>query len=324
MKALVLNGPSLDLSEMIERVVPTPNKNEVKIRVKAIGLNPVDFKLAQDGLEGWSYPRTIGLDGAGVVEAVGEKVSRFRGGERVFFHSSFLDEGISAEYCITGEDILTIIPDSVSFELAASLPCPTFTAYQAVFLKLNINPGDFVFIQGGSGAVGSYAVQMAKLKKAVVIATCSEKNLEYVSDLGASLTLQYDDPRLVEKVMNFTGGHGVSSAIDTIGGEHTSVCFDLIKHFGEVVCVVGLPPTSQVPQFEKALSLHEIALGAIFLSNDSTVIKNLAVYGEVVLALLSAGQLKTKKLNIVPLHEVPIILKKMKTRQVTEKYVAVL
>jgi len=131
-------------------MIPKPGKGEVRIRVHAAGLNPVDYKVAASGNPYWTYPFILGLDVAGTIDAVGEGVSDWKAGDRVFYHGDLTKPGGFAEYAITTAHTIASIPHDVTFEEAAALPCARMTAYQALHRKPYVQSGQTILIHGGA------------------------------------------------------------------------------------------------------------------------------------------------------------------------------
>lgn len=185
-----------------ERATPRALDREVLIRVHAAGLNPIDWKMRAGGfrlLVWWKLPMIPGSDVAGVVESVGDRVQTLKPGDRVFAMLSPTDGGGYAEYVVAPETQVVPIPDNVDFASAAATPLAALTSLQALRDRGDIAAGDsnkkHVLINGASGGVGSFAVQMAKrCYGARVTAICSQRNHEFVRGLGADRTLDYQDP----------------------------------------------------------------------------------------------------------------------------------
>lgn len=133
MKALVVNNPavhSIDELSITEVPKPIPEANEVLIRVHAVGLNPVDYKVVEDGVDAWTYPHTLGLDVAGEIVAIGSAVTDFQVGDRVSGHGNLAKNGCFSEFAAVPSYQLAKIPTNVSDEVAASLLCAGLTAYK--------------------------------------------------------------------------------------------------------------------------------------------------------------------------------------------------
>lgn len=174
---------------------PVPGENEVLIEVKALGLNPVDFKVRSyepviDMIYGKERPVILGWDVAGVVKSTGPGVSKFKEGDKVFGMINFPGAGKAyAEYVTTPESHLAQMPENISFEQAAACTLAPLTALQA--MSPRVKAGDKVLIQAGSGGVGHFAIQIAKHLGAHVTTTCSAKNREFVLSLGADEHIDY-------------------------------------------------------------------------------------------------------------------------------------
>jgi NADPH:quinone reductase-like Zn-dependent oxidoreductase len=159
MKALLLQDKGQWKEMKVEEIqTPKPGKGEILVEVHAVGLNPVDYKTATGGNSNWSYPHILGLDVAGIVTEMGEGVTRWKKGDRVVYHGDFNKKGGYAEYGVTTAHTISRIPDSVTFEEAATLPTAGYTAYQALFRKLPLSSIDTILIHGGAGGVGGFAI----------------------------------------------------------------------------------------------------------------------------------------------------------------------
>lgn len=185
--------------DVLERVEseeqPTPGAGEVLVRVQAIGVNPVDWKLVRGDfrlLTGFRPDRTPGSDYAGVIESMGSGVRGLTIGQRVFGMMPLLrSSGSYAEYVCARAEHLAAVPDGISITDAAAIPLAALTAFRALFLHGRIAPGADVLINGASGGVGSFAVQLAAIGRARVTAVSSARNMNYCRELGAIYTLDY-------------------------------------------------------------------------------------------------------------------------------------
>ncbi len=184
-----------DVLELAEVDVPTPEDDRVLIRVHASSVNPVDWYeiIGEPYLVriqgGWRTPKVPipGSDVAGVVETIGAKVTRFKPGDEVFGRCP----GAFAEYASAREDQITLKPTNVTFEQAATVPVAALTALQALRDSGRIQPGQKVLINGASGGVGTFAVQIAASFGAEVTAVCSTRNVEAAKALGAQTVIDY-------------------------------------------------------------------------------------------------------------------------------------
>jgi NADPH:quinone reductase-like Zn-dependent oxidoreductase len=196
MKAIVRETyGSPDVLELREVATPVPGDRGVLVRVRAASVNPLDWHMlrAEPSLirmmTGLRRPkrRGMGVDAAGIVEAVGSKVSRLRPGDEVFGTG----DGAFAEYLVADEKKLALKPANVTFGQAAALPVAGISALQALRDKGRIQPGQEVLINGAAGGVGTFAVQIARAFGANVTGVCSTRNVEMVRALGATRVIDY-------------------------------------------------------------------------------------------------------------------------------------
>jgi NADPH2:quinone reductase len=322
MKALVLDKPgSFDYLHMADISAPEPGPGDVRIRVAACGLNPVDYKLMGGGHPAWTYPFVLGLDGAGVIDAVGDGVSGWQAGERVFYHGNLARPGALADYAITAAYGIARVPDGVSMVDAAALPCAGLTAYQAVFRKLHVRSGQIVLAHGGSGGVGGFGVQLAKTVGATVITTCSPRHADYVKTLGADHALDYHAD-ITPRVMEISDGCGVDAVIDVVGRESATRALDLLAFGGGLVCVEALPDLSRWHMYERAISVHEVFLGGAHSSGNPRAQADLGRMAGELVALVAGGYVQPMVTETVALNAVPDALRRLKEGRVRGKMVA--
>lgn len=208
MKAIVYETyGSPDVLEMKEVATPTPQANEVLIKVQATSANPLDWHLMrgepflarlENGLQKPKVTR-LGADVAGRVEAVGANVTRFQPGDAVFGENFTRGLGAFAEYVAVSEDALALKPESLSFEAAAAVPIAALTALQGLRNKGQIQAGESVLVNGASGGVGTFAVQIAKALGAEVTGVCSTRNVELVRSIGADHVIDYTKEDFTQK-----------------------------------------------------------------------------------------------------------------------------
>jgi NADPH:quinone reductase-like Zn-dependent oxidoreductase len=226
--------PSVLIVDEVDR--PEPQAGELLIRVRAAGVNPIDWKFRAGYLKQFMplvLPYTPGLDVAGTVEVLGDGVTAFAVGDRVFGRGA----ATYADFAVAPITTIARIPEGVSFEQAAPLHVGGETAWVGLFDSAQLEAGQRVLVQGGAGGVGSIAVQIAHWKGAYVIATASPANLEFVRSLGADEVIDYTGVNVEE------AAHDVDVVIDTVGGEVTAHSWGVLRPGGILVMVAGAPDT---------------------------------------------------------------------------------
>jgi NADPH2:quinone reductase len=245
MKAVLMtasgNPEVLQAQEIPNPAIP-PKETELLIHLKAAGINPIDTKLRKRGtFYPDKMPAILGCDGAGVVEAVGASVQRFRVGDEVYFCNGGLGahQGNYAEYTTVPERFVAHKPPSVSFAEAAAAPLVLITAWEALYERGRLEPGERVLIHAGAGGVGHVAIQLAKLKGADVCTTVSDsQKADFVKQLGADYPIFYKETDFVKAALDWTHGEGVDLAFDTVGGETFYKTFGCVRVYGDIVTIL--------------------------------------------------------------------------------------
>jgi NADPH2:quinone reductase len=323
MKALVVDAAGARAMMHIQELErPEPKSGEILIRMHAVGLNPVDYKAADWGHVAWTYPHILGVDGAGIVEKLGSDVSRFKVGDRVYGLFDHTRQGTFADYAVALANTMALMPPKISFEEAAAIPCAGWTAYQALYKKLHLTPGQKILIQAGSGGVGSFAIQFAKRQGLKVLTTCSKENAPYVRDLGAEYVIDYRTEDLFERVMDYTDGKGVHAVIDTIGGPLINDNFKILCFGGAFVGLVDVPDIATAPMFEKALSMQMQFLGGAFTMGNIEAQHELAEIGSVVIKMISEKEIHSPLTEVLPFERIPEGLERLASHRIRGKIVA--
>ena len=216
---------------------PMPTANEVLVRVKAAGVNPVDWKIREGYMGNYPFPCLMGIDFSGTVEALGSQVENFRVGDDVFGRVAS-KSGSYAEFAVAPVDQIARKPSAIDHAHAAALPVAALTAWQALFDVGQLEPNQNVLIHAASGGVGGFAVQFAKWKKAYVIGTASAQNADYVHSLGADEVIDYRSRKFEDVVSD------VDLVLDTIGGETQERSWSVLKPGGMLVSIVQ-PPSEE-------------------------------------------------------------------------------
>ncbi|MGK7873491.1 MAG: NADP-dependent oxidoreductase [Xenococcaceae cyanobacterium] len=221
--------------------MPQIRDDEVLIKVIATAINPVDWKVREGYLKEmipYEFPLILGWDVSGIIEDAGKNVKKFSPGDLVYSRPELTRNGAYAEYIAVRENEVAHKPQTVSFAEAASVPLAGITAWEAVINNGQIKEGQSILIHAASGGVGSLAVQLAKWKKAYVIATSSERNRAFVKALGADEIIDYRSVRFKDVVSN------VDVVFDTIGGQVQEDSWSVLKQGGILVSIVQ-PPTEE-------------------------------------------------------------------------------
>jgi len=323
MQALLLSSPSGPSALALGKAtIPDPIPGFVRLRVEAVGLNPVDAGLTGGGHPDWSWPHIGGLDAAGVVDEVGEGVDGSLIGRRVAVHSDLRRDGAFAQFMLADARALARIPDDLTAVTAAALPCAGMTAYQCVVRRLHVAPGQTVLVTGGNGGVGGFAIQLAKAAGARVIATASSR-FDRLGELGADATVDYRADNAFDEIRGLAGDAGIDAIIDTVSPENASREVALLNHTGGIACVAGRATFDAVPPFGISPSIHEISLGAAYAAGRPAHVADLSTMLTDLLARVDAGALNPQLSRVIELAHVPDALAEIERRHIAGKIVAV-
>lgn len=216
---------------------PQPGPAEIRIRVIAAGVNPMDWKVRRGGMN-LPLPMIMGIDVAGIVDSLGPEVNAFHRGDQVFAKIS-LGQGGYVEYTVTNASQAALKPRSIGFVEASAIPTAGLAAWQSLFDIAGLERGQSVLIHGAAGGVGSFAVQFAKWKGAHVIGTASSRNAEFLRSIGADVVIDYKAQRFEDVV------HGVDVVLDTIGGDTFERSWGVLKPGGFIVTTVASVPIGE-------------------------------------------------------------------------------
>jgi len=264
-------GPATEVLSFGERPTPSAGPGEVRIRLEASGVNPADVGRRAGNYRGLEFPLIIpNSDGAGIVDQVGSGVTRLKVGQRVWLFNGQRNGralGTAAEYIALAEQLVTPLPDQLSFAQGATLGIPAMTAWCSLFADGPV-PGKTVLVTGGAGAVGHYAVQFAKWGGARVIATVSSAaKAEQARLAGADLAVNYKTEDVVAKALDFTGGRGVDHLVDVDFGGNIATTLKLMAMNSTVaVYATNGNRTPVVPMrevMEKCINLRGLVLFAL-------------------------------------------------------------
>ena len=223
-------GPEVLVVDQVP--VPQPQPDQVLVRLVAASVNPADWQMRAGYYQKFMplpLPWTPGIDGAGIIEAVGENVKTFQPGQAVYG----LVIGGYAEYALANANEIHLKPAHLTFEQAATVAHGALTAWQAVVEEAGAQPGQTILVHGGAGGVGLYAVQFAKWKGARVIATASGENVNFVRSLGADQVIDYQTTNFEDVVKE------VDVVIDTVGGDLVARSLKVIRNGGKYITMAG-------------------------------------------------------------------------------------
>lgn len=239
MKAACINAYGSDrVLELREFPDPRPGAHDVLVKIHAASVNPIDFKI-RDGklriLRSQQFPLILGHDCAGEIIQLGERVSKFKIGDRVFSRPRNGRIGTFAELIAIDQTEVALMPLNVTYEHAASIPLVGLTSWQALIDIAQLRRGQKILVQAGSGGIGTFAIQLAKHLGAEVWTTTSSKNFDFVKSLGADHVIDYHKSSVEDEVAD------VDVVFDTLGGEALTKSFSITKRGGWVVSISGRP-----------------------------------------------------------------------------------
>ena len=280
-----LGGP--EVLELAEVPRPDPIPTEVLVRMRAAGVNPVDWKVRTRGGFLGQPPFTVGWDVAGIVEAVGYGVTRFTPGDRVFGMPRFPREAAAyAEYVTSPSRQLTRIPEGLGDVEAAGLPLAGLTAWQALVETAGIGPGQRALILAAAGGVGHLAVQIAKARGAYVIGTASSAKHAFLAELGADEAIDYTSEAVEERVRD------VDVVLDLVGSETSGAALSTLRDGGLFIVV---PSAAGIEQLHE-LAGDRVRVTGILVEPDRVGMEALA-------GLVAAGALRVHVSRTFPLEQ---------------------
>jgi NADPH:quinone reductase-like Zn-dependent oxidoreductase len=287
MKAIMVHkfgGPEVLQYEDAPR--PEPKPDEVLVRIMAAGVNPVDAQLRTGNwakVFGPKPPYIPGADVAGVIEQTGSEVKTYKVGDQVYGYLDLDRCGAYAEFTIAKLNEIAPKPKSATYEEAASVGCAALTAWQALVDSGKLNSGQTVLIHGGSGGVGSFAIQIAKARGARVIATASTRNQDTLKQLGADVAVDYTKQKFEDVAKD------VDLVLDTVGGETLARTYGVVKKGGFIATIVARLDKTQ-------LEKYGISGESIGVKPDSKELTQLA-------ELMDAKKIKPLVSEVLPLSE---------------------
>lgn len=245
MKAVTINRyGSIDVLAYSDIEQPQITPNQLLVKIHATSINPFDWKIRQGQLQllsGFNFPIVLGSDLSGVVLEVGEAVENFEPGDEIYTFINPLVGGAYAEYAAVPANTAALKPKNMTYSQAAAVPIAGLTAFQGLLDLGQIRPGQKVLINGASGGVGTFALQIAKAMKAEVIGVCSSNNITLVESLGANRVIDYNQIDFTQESEQY------DIIFDAVGKETFSACENVLKSEGIYIStlptVENLAPT---------------------------------------------------------------------------------
>lgn len=304
MKAAVLHEHGgVDVLKYEDTLRPEPKNDEVLIRVMAAGVNPIDAYVRQ-GMRSKGTPdraMIIGYDVAGVVEKAGANIKTFKAGDPVYAYLAVPRGGGYAEFAIAKENEMAPKPKNIDFENAAAVPLAGTTAWQALVDSAKLESGQTVLIHGGSGGVGSFAVQIAKARGAKVIATASTANQDLLKQLGVDQPIDYTNTKFEEVVKD------VDIVLNCVRGDTLPPSYGVVKKGGSIVSITDEPDQAEC-------SKHGIQCSRLMAHPDSKVLEELT-------KLIEANKIKPIVSQTFPLADAAKAHQQIETRHTRGKIV---
>ena len=299
-----------DNLQSVDLPMPEPKEQEVLIEIHAASVNVLDAKIKSGEFKlflPYKFPLILGHDIAGIVRKVGVKVKRFKVGDEVFAKASDFHIGGFAEFISIPENDLAMKPTNISMEEAASLPLVALTAWQAFFEKANLQKGQKVFIQAGSGGVGTIAIQIAKYFGATVATTTSSTNIDLVKSLGADVVVDYKKEDFESILKDY------DLVLNSQDEKTLEKSLQILKPGGKIISISGPPDTNFAKEsglswfmkivmyflshkIKKAASKKNVEYAFLFMKANGKQLSEIA-------SLVQAGKIKPVIDKIYPFNQ---------------------
>jgi len=311
MKAILATAPgSVDVLQLRDIPKPElPTSHHLLVKLAAASINPIDTKLRTKPLFfPDKLPAILGCDGAGVVEAIGSAVMRFKVGDQVFFCSGGIgnEPGSYAEYTTLHEDYCAKKPVNIGLQDSAALPLVFITAWESLVDRVNLQAGQTVLIHAGAGGVGHVAIQLARhLGARVAVTVSDDKKAAMARSLGAEKTINYKTQDFVQETLSWTGGQGADVVYDTVGGETFLRSLPAARMYGKVVSLLSTPLSLADTQLARLRNLslcYDLMLAPQAMGLNEDRIRQRKIL-EQCAALVDAGKLSVHVSHRLPLEK---------------------
>jgi len=255
MKAVFIKEKGSFDNVVIEEIAkPVIAADEILVKIKAAGVNPVDWKATLNGY--FNPPHILGSDIAGTIEAIGTEVKNYKVGDEIIGSLEWAKQSAFAEFVATKEKYITYKPKKLSFAESAAVPLAALTAWQGLFDHGNLQAGQKVIIHAAAGGVGLFALQFAKWKGAYVVATASERNIDFLKSVGADEVIDYTKYKLTDKTKN------ADVVLDSVATPEVQLeSFKALKPGGKYVSITAAPREELLKGFDISVTRF------LFISN---------------------------------------------------------
>ena len=285
MRAARIQGYGAPLT--VEEVqTPDVRPDEVLVRIKAAGLNPLDVQLQSGNMKSYfplDFPYTLGTDLSGTVERAGSASAHWKQGDMVIARLDPTRGGALAEFAVVSAAYLTAAPTKISLDDAAGAPTAAGTAWQALFEMANLQAGQTVLIHAGAGGVGSFAIQLAHQAGARVIATASGSGIDLARQLGADQVIDYRSERFEDKLSD------IDLVLDTVRDDTQQRSFGVLRSGGTLI-------SATAPPDEALAKAHNVTAAFVFHQSDASRLAKIVQRFE-------AGTLKVLVDRTVPMSQ---------------------
>lgn len=265
--------------------VPTVTGEDVLVKIHATSINPVDWKVREGYLKDFiphKLPLILGWDLAGEIVALGDQVKDWKVGDAVYSRPDIARDGTYAEYIAVRASEIARKPASLNWQQAAAVPLTALTAWQSLYEAANVKAGERVLVHAGSGGVGTFAIQLAKLRGAYVYTTGSTRNVDLLKSLGADEVIDYTKS-------DFSTLRDLDVVFDTLGGDVLDKSWQTLKRGGRLVSIISNPDVQTAEQ-------HGVTPLFCFVQPNAAQLTELA-------SLIDAGKIQIIIDSVFPLQD---------------------
>jgi len=311
MQAILMTATgSTDVLQLRDIPLPKlPSANHIRVKLAAAGVNPLDTKLRAKGTyHADKLPTILGCDGAGMVEKIGDAVTRFKVGDPVYFCNGGIGDepGCYAEYTTVHEEYCAAKPANLSLQDSAALPLVLLTVWEALVERVNLQAGQTVLIHAAAGGVGHIAVQLAHHLGARIAVTVSDTQKSgLVQGLGAEKIINYREQDFVQAALNWTQGKGVDVVLDCVGGDTFLRSFNAARVGGKIATLLSTPLSladSQLARLRNLSLCYELMLTPQVQHLHDERIRQRKIL-EQSAQLIEAGKLGVLVSHVLPLRD---------------------